>query len=95
MPSLRRNRTADAPRDQMELEYHQPGKRRKIFIVLGVFLAIAAGGAAFVLINNAQQQGGAVTMKPVIVAARDIPARTVLQTSDLTIRSMPDDPSVA
>jgi Flp pilus assembly protein CpaB len=94
MPSLKRNRTPAVPRDELELEYHQPGKRRKIFIVLGVFLAIAAGGAAFVLINNAQQQGGTVATKPVIVAARDIPARTVLQTSDLTIRNMPDDPSL-
>jgi Flp pilus assembly protein CpaB len=94
MPSLRRTRTAAPPHDQMELEYHQPGRRRKLFIVLGVFLAIAAGGAAFVLINNAQQQGGQVTMKKVIVAARDIPARTVLATSDLTIRDVPDDPSL-
>jgi Flp pilus assembly protein CpaB len=94
MPSLNRNRSAPTPHDQMELEYHQPGRRRKLFIILGVFLAIAAGGAAFVLISSAQQQGGQIVMKKVIVAARDIPARTVLATSDLTIRDVPDDPSL-
>ena len=33
--------------------------------------------------------------RDVVVAARDIPARTVIQSSDLTIRAVPDDPSLA
>src|SRR3972149_4125595 len=80
----------------MEMEYHHEGRRRKVLIVLGVVLAGAAGGAAFFLVNQAQNAGtGVVATRDVVVAARDIPARTVIQSSDLTIRAVPDDPSLA
>lgn len=80
----------------MEMEYHEAGKRRKVFIALGLILAVAAGGAAFFLINQAQNAGsGSVPTRDVVVAARDIPARTVIESSDLTIRAVPDDPSLA
>jgi len=80
----------------MEMEYHHEGRRRKVLIVLGVVLAVAAGGAAFFLVNQAQNAGtGVVATRDVVVAARDIPARTVIQSSDLTIRAVPDDPSLA
>lgn len=80
----------------MEMEYHEGGKRRKVFIALGLILAVAAGGAAFFLINQAQNAGsGSVPTRDVVVAARDIPARTVIESSDLTIRAVPDDPSLA
>jgi Flp pilus assembly protein CpaB len=80
----------------MEMEYHHEGRRRKVLIVLGVVLAVAAGGAAFFLVNSAQNAGtGVVATRDVVVAARDIPARTVIQSSDLTIRAVPDDPSLA
>jgi Flp pilus assembly protein CpaB len=80
----------------MEMEYHHEGRRRKVLIVLGVVLAVAAGGAAFFLVNQAQNAGtGVVATRDIVVAARDIPARTVIQSSDLTIRAVPDDPSLA
>lgn len=79
----------------MELEYDRPERRRKILIIVGVVLAIAAGGAAFVLVSGAQKQAAPLATKQVIVAARDIPARTSLQASDLTVRALPDDPSLA
>jgi len=80
----------------MEMEYHHEGRRRKVLIVLGVVLAVAAGGAAFFLVNQAQNaRTGVVATRDVVVAARDIPARTVIQSSDLTIRAVPDDPSLA
>jgi Flp pilus assembly protein CpaB len=79
----------------VELEYDRPERRRKILIILGVVLAIVAGGAAFFLVSGAQRQAAPVATKQVIVAARDIPARTSLQTSDLTVRALPDDPSLA
>ncbi len=78
----------------MELEYDRPERRRKILIILGVVLAIVAGGAAFVVVSGAQKQAAPLATKQVIVAARDIPARTSLQTSDLTVRALPDDPSL-
>ena len=43
----------------MEMEYKDTsGRRGKAIIVLGLVLAVAAGGAAFFLINQAQQQAG-------------------------------------
>jgi Flp pilus assembly protein CpaB len=80
----------------MEMEYHDDSKRRKVFIVLGVVLALVAGGAAFFLVNQAQTAGNAaVATRQVVVAARDLPIRTVIATSDVTVRSVPEDPSVA
>ena len=79
----------------MEMEYHDDTKRRKVFIVLGVVLAVVAGGAAFYLVNQAQSAGNAaVPTRQVVVAARDLPLRTVITASDITVRSVPDDPSV-
>jgi SAF domain-containing protein len=80
----------------MEMEYHDDSKRRRVFIVLGVILALVAGGAAFFLVNQAQSAGNAaVATRQVVVAARDLPIRTVIATSDVAIRSVPEDPSVA
>jgi len=63
--------------------------------VLGVVLAVVAGGAAFFLVNQAQSAGSAaVVTRQVVVAARDLPVRTVIAASDVTVRSIPDDPSV-
>jgi Flp pilus assembly protein CpaB len=78
------------------MEYHDDTKRRKVFIVLGVVLAVVAGGAAFFLVNQAQTAGNAaVATRQVVVAARDLPVRTVIEASDVTVRSVPEDPSVA
>ena len=80
----------------MEMEYHDDSKRRKVFIVLGVVLAVVAGGAAFFLVNQAQSAGNAaVATRQVVVAARDLPVRTVIAASDVAVRSVPEDPSVA
>ncbi|HEY8169249.1 MAG TPA: SAF domain-containing protein [Candidatus Limnocylindrales bacterium] len=79
----------------MEMEYHDDSKRRKVLIVLGVVLALVAGGAAFYLVNQAQSAGNAaVVTRQVVVAARDLPLRTVISAADVAVRSVPDDPSV-
>ncbi len=69
--------------------------RRKVFIGLGIVLAFLAAVAVIFLTSSAQRQAPAGATKPVIVAVRDIPARTVLKASDLTVRDVPDDPAVA
>jgi predicted Zn-dependent protease len=38
------------------MEYRDPSKRGRWIVIAGVVLALAAGGAAFYLINQAQQQ---------------------------------------
>jgi Flp pilus assembly protein CpaB len=79
----------------MEMEYRDPSKRGKFIVILGVVLALAAGGAAFFLINQAQQQAGQSGLKTisVVVAARAIPARKPVEAEDLAVRQVPLDPT--
>jgi Flp pilus assembly protein CpaB len=73
----------------MEMEYRDPTKRGRWIIVLGLVLAIAAGGGAFYLVNNAQRQASTSTVAytTAVVAARDIPARAKLTDQDVTVRT--------
>jgi Flp pilus assembly protein CpaB len=81
----------------MEMEYKDPSRRGKFLVVIGIVLALAAGGAAFFLINQAQQQAGqgALQKVAVVVAARTIPARKVIETDDVVVREIPIDPTNA
>jgi Flp pilus assembly protein CpaB len=78
----------------MEMEYKDTsGRRGKAIIVLGLVLAVAAGGAAFFLINQAQENAGQgeIQKVSVVVAARDIPARKPIEPDDLVVREVPLD----
>jgi Flp pilus assembly protein CpaB len=81
----------------MDIEYRDPSRRWKYMVILGIFLAAIAGGAAFLLLNQAQQQAGQGELQrvSVVVAARQIPARKPLETDDLLVRQVPLDPSNA
>ncbi len=81
----------------MELEYKDNSRRGKFVVVLGVVLAIVAGGAAYYVINQAQQQAGqgGVEKIAVVVAARAIPARKVIEAGDVTVAQVPIDPTNA
>ena len=73
----------------MEMEYKDPSKRGRWIVLLGVVLAVAAGGAAFYLINNAQQQAGQTGLKTTtaVVAVRPIPARKPIEADDVVLRT--------
>jgi Flp pilus assembly protein CpaB len=77
----------------VEMEYRDPSKRGRWIVVAGVVLALAAGGAAFYLINQAQQQAGsgALATVPVVVAVRPIAARVPVVAEDVTVRNVPAD----
>ncbi|MEA2674412.1 MAG: hypothetical protein QOI92_1604 [Chloroflexota bacterium] len=78
----------------MEMEYKDTNRRGKFVIIVGVVLAIAAGGAAFYLINQAQTSGPGVTEKvAVVVAAQVIPARTPIEPGAVVVREIPLDPA--
>jgi Flp pilus assembly protein CpaB len=81
----------------MEMEYKDPSKRGRWIVLIGVVLAIAAGGAAFFLINQAQQQAGQGGLQKVavVVAARPIPARKPIEADDVAVREVPIDPTNA
>jgi Flp pilus assembly protein CpaB len=77
----------------MEMEYRDPSKRGRWIVVIGVVLAIAAGGAAFYLISQAQQKAGQGDLQKVtvVVAARPIAARQPVVAEDVATREVPAD----
>ena len=77
----------------MEMEYKDPSRRGRWIVVIGVILAIAAGGAAFYIINQAQQQAGQSGLQKVtvVVAAQTIPARKIIEPTDVTVHDVPLD----
>lgn len=79
----------------MEMEYRDTSKRGRWIVVIGVVLALAAGGAAFYLINQAQQQAGqgSLAKVAVVVATRPIPARKPVEVADVEVREIPIDPT--
>jgi Flp pilus assembly protein CpaB len=77
----------------VEMEYKDPSRRGRWIVVIGVALAIVAGGAAFFLINQAQQEAGQAGLQKVavVVAAQTIPARKIIEPTDVTVREIPID----
>jgi len=75
------------------MEYKDPSRRGRWIVVIGVILAVAAGGAAFVLINQAQLQAGQAGLQrvAVVVAAQTIPARKIIEATDVIVREIPID----
>jgi Flp pilus assembly protein CpaB len=73
----------------MEMEYKDPSKKGRWIVLLGVVLALGAGGAAFFLINNAQQQAGQSGLKTTtaVVAVRPIAARKPIEAEDVALRT--------
>jgi Flp pilus assembly protein CpaB len=77
----------------MEMEYKDPSRRGRWIVIIGVVLAVVAGGAAFYLINQAQQQAGQAGLQKVavVVAAQTIPARKIIEAADVAVREIPLD----
>jgi Flp pilus assembly protein CpaB len=77
----------------MEMEYRDNSRRGRIIIILGILLALIAGGTSFFLINQAQQQAGQAPLEKVtvVIAAREIAPRTPIQAADLETRQIPLD----
>jgi Flp pilus assembly protein CpaB len=75
------------------MEYRDPSRRGRWIVVIGVILAVVAGGAAFFLINQAQQQAGQAGLQrvAVVVAVQTIPARKLIEAVDVTVREVPID----
>src|SRR5688572_1325619 len=75
------------------MEYRDPSRRGRWIVVIGIILAVLAGGAAFFLINQAQQQAGQAGLQrvAVVVAAQTIPARKIIEATDVTVREIPLD----
>ena len=81
----------------MEMEYKDPSRRGRYIVIIGVILAVVAGAAAFYLISTAQQQAGQAGLQrvSVVVALQTIPARKIIEATDLEVREVPLDPTNA
>jgi Flp pilus assembly protein CpaB len=79
------------------MEYKDPSRRGRYIVIIGVILAIVAGAAAFYLISTAQQQAGQAGLQrvSVVVALQTIPARKIIEATDVEVREVPLDPTNA
>lgn len=77
----------------MEVEYKDPSRRGRWIVLLGLVLAVVAGGAAFFLINSAQQKASITTgaSTPAVVAVVPILPRTPIKAEDVAVRDIPVD----
>ena len=79
----------------MEMEFKDTGRRRRmVLLVVGAVLAAAAGFAAFTMAGNGGDDAAVLT-EPVLVAARDIPARQQVGPDDVVVRDVPIDEALA
>lgn len=79
----------------MEMEFKDSGRRRTLVLLIGVLLAIGAGGAAFFLSNQGGATPATVPTRKIVVAAIPINARSTIEATQLTIRTVPEDASNA
>jgi Flp pilus assembly protein CpaB len=77
----------------VELEYSdRNSKRSKLYIAVGLIVALAVGGMVFVALQaSGLTAARAVEMRQVVVAARDIPSRKPIEDGDLVMRTVPAD----
>ncbi len=67
-------------------------RRARLFIGTGILMAVIVGATTLFMLQQAPQPvAEEVPMADVVVAARDIPARTPIQDGDLLVRSVPAD----
>ena len=81
----------------MELEYSDKNsKRSKLYIAVGLVIALIVGGVVFVALRFANlNESNAVQMRSVVVAVRDIASRKPIEDGDVTTRTVPSDPTNA
>jgi Flp pilus assembly protein CpaB len=81
----------------MDSEFEHPGRRSRFIVVVGVVLAVIAAGAAFMAIDQAQKKVAQADPQKVavVVAVQTIPARKIIEESDVAVREVPIDPTNA
>jgi len=69
-----------------------PRRRARLILILGVLLALVAGAGTFFYASSSQSAGPtAAPTTDVVVASREIPARTALAAADLKIAKVNSD----
>jgi Flp pilus assembly protein CpaB len=79
----------------VELEYSDKNSRRsKVYIAVGIIIALLVAATVFVALQASGLTADAnVEMRDVVVATREIPARKAIEEGDVSVRSIPADPS--
>ena len=80
----------------MELEYSDKNSRRsKVYIGVGIIMALLVAATVFLALraSGLTAENAAVEMRDVVVATREIPSRKAIEEGDVSVRSMPADPS--
>ena len=78
----------------MEAEYLGERRRRRIIVIVGAVLAVVAAGATYWVATRPSAGPVVQPKRDIVVAAADIPARTVIETAMLRVRSVDDDPAL-
>jgi Flp pilus assembly protein CpaB len=78
----------------VELEYSDKNsKRSKLYIAVGLVIALIVGGVVFVALRFSGAQTQQAQMRSVVVAVRQIPSRKPIEDGDVATRSVPADPT--
>ena len=79
----------------MELEYSDKNSRRsKVYIGVGVIVALLVAATVYLALQASGLAGDReVEMRPVVVAALDIPARKAIEEADVVVRNVVADPT--
>jgi Flp pilus assembly protein CpaB len=77
----------------VELEYSDKNRKRsKLYIAVGVVIALIVGGVVFVALQASNlAPGDEPALREVVVAVRDIPSRKPIEEGDLQMRTVPID----
>jgi Flp pilus assembly protein CpaB len=77
----------------VELEYSDKNsKRSKLYIAVGIFIALVVGGLVFVALQaSGLTQRDETVMREVVVAVRDIPSRKPIEEGDLGMATVAAD----
>lgn len=78
----------------MELEYSDRNSRRsKVYIAVGIIVALIVGGVVFVALQASDLVGGSqpAELRTVVVAVREIPGRKPIEEGDVATREVPAD----
>jgi Flp pilus assembly protein CpaB len=79
----------------VELEYSDKNSRRsKVYIGVGVIVALLVAATVYLALQASGLAGDReVEMRPVVVAALDIPARKAIEEADVVVRNVVADPT--
>jgi Flp pilus assembly protein CpaB len=79
----------------VELEYSDKNSRRsKVYIGVGIIVALLVAATVYLALQaNGLTGEREVEMRPVVVAAVDIPARKAIEEADVVVRNVPVDPT--